>query len=220
MVDSCDDGPLSSFDLHGYKPSPDISEDITYLDLVLIITRTSAKLRQGSMGCLIVRPVDQDVLQNKGEAKQLYSRIIAASNNSSLFTPGCSDVHAEINAIGQIAQSKQHTTQGATVYITMPPCSRCFAALHASGIKRIVSRKKTHDKLLQAASKFGIEMLHLTQKENQDQIERINALFPKKIKRACPDHYNAKDNNSFPDNNSKKAMAPIEGSLKKIQKTS
>ncbi|KAL7525298.1 hypothetical protein ACHAXR_000942, partial [Thalassiosira sp. AJA248-18] len=164
-------GPLSRFELHGYRPSPNLSEDESYMDIVMLITRSST-LRQGSMGCILVKPsheasADTSNLQEndeQGDHANHISRIIAAATNSSLFKPDDSDVHAEINAIGQIAKcahpsqtNNSPTTEGATAYITMPPCKRCFGALYTCGIKRIVSRKQHPGVLLKAASKVGIE---------------------------------------------------------------
>ena len=184
---------LSSFELHGYHPPPNLSDDLTYMDIVLLITRR-ANLRQGSMGCILVRPLLKTTTadgeeMNNPQQNELLSRIIAAANNTSLFQPDDSDVHAEINAIGQVSKrihsSLPHntpstniiSTQGATAYITMPPCKRCFGALYAAGIKRIVSRKQHPDILLKAASEVGIEMSCLTHEEMVSQYVRMDKLF-------------------------------------------
>mmetsp|Transcript_34753 Transcript_34753/g.75088 ORF Transcript_34753/g.75088 Transcript_34753/m.75088 type:complete len:319 (+) Transcript_34753:53-1009(+) len=231
------DGPLSSFKMHGYRPSPNLSDDVTYMDIVMLITRSSM-LRQGSMGCILVRPPppplrktsmmapttttvavadgeettnSSQTIQNNEEGdndsrddEQFLDRIIAAATNTSLFQPDDSDVHAEINAIGQVSKRLHYcsptttlttattantnitpsmnnntvcTTQGATAYITMPPCKRCFGALYASGIKRIVSRRQHSDILRKTASKVGIEMACMTQEELDQQQLRLNRLF-------------------------------------------
>jgi len=193
------DGPLSGFELHGYRPSPNLSDDVTYMDLVMIITRSSM-LRQGSMGCILVRPHLKETVMADGKetsrpqneqggdgAQQILDRVIAAATNTSLFQPDDSDVHAEINAIGQVSKrfhSSSHTrptsifsSQGATAYITMPPCKRCFGALYAAGVKRIVSRRQHSPVLLIAASKVGVEMAYLTQDELDRQKARLYQLF-------------------------------------------
>lgn len=230
------DGPLSSFKMHGYRPSPNLSDDVTYMDIVMLITRSSM-LRQGSMGCILVRPPpplciasmmaptmtttvavadgekstnSSQTIQNNEEGdndsrddEQFMDRIIAAATNTSLFQPDDSDVHAEINAIGQVSKRLHYcsptktsttttdntsitpsmnnntvcTTQGATAYITMPPCKRCFGALYASGIKRIVSRRQHSDILRKTATKVGIEMACMTQEELDQQQLRLNRLF-------------------------------------------
>ena len=187
-------GSLSKFNLHGYRPSFNLSDDENYLDIVMIITRSS-KLRQGSMGCIIVQPNNLTNVKGKDEKvqrlvandeQQFFGKIISAATNSSLFKMNDSDIHAEINAIGQVAQrpptattstATTNTTRGATAYITMPPCKHCFGALYASGIVRIVSRKE-HSSILQTtAQKVGIEMVSLTPQQLADQKVRVDRLF-------------------------------------------
>ncbi|KAL9186012.1 hypothetical protein ACHAXT_005250 [Thalassiosira profunda] len=187
-------GPLSGFDLRGFRPSPNLSDDLNYMDVVMILTR-SQTLRQGSMGCILVRPKNESAIdieedegasnaQSDGEGNgtdDFFGRIIAAATNSSLFKSDDSDVHAEINAIGQVAKRdiKAHvvSSQGTTAYITMPPCKRCFGALHASGIRRIVARTQHSSVLLEAASTVGIEMASMTKQEMLAQKERMDKLF-------------------------------------------
>ena len=55
-------------------------------------------------------------------------RILAQAINTPLFSPDASDVHAEVNAIATCARRGQ-ATEGATAYITMPPCKNCFMVL-------------------------------------------------------------------------------------------
>ncbi len=194
-------GPLSKFEHRGYRPSAILSDDENYMDIVMIITRSSM-LRQGSMGCVLVRPkvtadgerqvANVDSQQHDdGGIRNILGRIIAAATNTSLFQPNDSDVHAEINAIGQVAKrnnlAQTHelahanvaevSTQGATAYITMPPCRRCFGALYASGIKRIVSRLEHPSILRKAAREVGIDMSCLTHQQLADQKVRLDQLF-------------------------------------------
>jgi tRNA(Arg) A34 adenosine deaminase TadA len=229
-------GALSGFEFPGgYRPSDILSDDENYMDMVMIITRFS-KLRQGSMGCILVRPstgvtttandreggrvvanVDDDDDDDDRHYSRLrrddddrgggmidrdiFGRIIAAATNTSLFRRDDSDVHAEINAIGQVAAGRHrhfcairaqressardddnvdedaYSTRGATAYITMPPCKRCFGALHACGIKRIVSRVEHPNSLLLAARDVGIDMSCLTREQSSDQKVRLDRLF-------------------------------------------
>jgi tRNA(Arg) A34 adenosine deaminase TadA len=46
---------LKKFNLYNWKPNLTLSDDVNYMDLVLLITRNSI-LKQGSMGCIIVNP--------------------------------------------------------------------------------------------------------------------------------------------------------------------
>jgi dCMP deaminase len=63
------------------------------------------------------------------------------------------EIHAEMNAIIWAAR-KGISIEGATIYVTLEPCSECSKNLIASGIKRIVYLKEyehTHSKVV---SKF------------------------------------------------------------------
>ena len=172
------DNSLSKFNMYGYVPSQSLSEDENYMDIVMIITRSSL-LRQGSMGCILVRPAEEEDDDNN-QTDHIFTRIIAAANNSSIFKAGDSDVHAEVNALGQVAKSKNQTQQSTlncTAYITMPPCNNCFGALYSAGIKRIVTRKPYRQALLEAASHLGIEMKSLTKDEFDNQKVRLAEFF-------------------------------------------
>jgi len=63
------------------------------------------------------------------------------------------EIHAEMNAIIWAAR-EGISIEGATIYVTLEPCSECSKNLIASGIKRIVYAKKyehTHSEII---SKF------------------------------------------------------------------
>jgi len=63
------------------------------------------------------------------------------------------EIHAEMNAIIWAAR-KGISIEGATIYVTLEPCSECSKNLIASGIKRIVYAKPyehTHSEII---SKF------------------------------------------------------------------
>ena len=170
------DNPLSKFNMYGYIPSQSVSEDENYMDIVMIITRSSL-LRQGSMGCILVRSTAEEE-DGSNHTKYIFNRIIAAANNSSIFKAGDSDVHAEVNALGQVAKSQaQQSTLNCTAYITMQPCNNCFGALYSAGIKRIVTRKPYRQALLEAASHLGIEMKSLTKDEFDNQKVRLAEFF-------------------------------------------
>lgn len=47
-------------------------------------------------------------------------------------------VHAEINALGQVAVAG--SALGGTMYVTFPPCLACSRAIIAGGVKRVVCR--------------------------------------------------------------------------------
>ena len=46
-------------------------------------------------------------------------------------------LHAEANAITKVAASTQSSI-GATLYVTLSPCTECSKLIHQSGIKRVV----------------------------------------------------------------------------------
>ncbi|CAI8363465.1 MAG: Riboflavin biosynthesis protein RibD [Owenweeksia sp. TMED14] len=53
-------------------------------------------------------------------------------------------LHAEANAILKVANSTQSCT-GATLYLTMSPCSNCSKLIHQAGIQRVVYNKEYKD---------------------------------------------------------------------------
>ncbi|CAE7880750.1 MRM1 [Symbiodinium microadriaticum] len=113
----------------GWTPLEDLSGDCNGIDLALLLARNSS-CKAGSMGCAIA---DQSGM------------IIAGHVNGPVWEPNAkrpaSDLHAEVNAIGRCARLGR-STEGSSVYITMPPCKRCFMALVAAGVRRIVTRKE------------------------------------------------------------------------------
>mmetsp|Transcript_20773 Transcript_20773/g.19993 ORF Transcript_20773/g.19993 Transcript_20773/m.19993 type:complete len:236 (-) Transcript_20773:44-751(-) len=171
---------LKRFDLFGWEPRLDLSDDENFMDMVMLITRNSFCL-QGHMGCVII---DHKICKRKENGiteeseSMLYDRIldslIGVSTNSPLFSNLDSDIHAEIGALGQ-ASKRGNKTDGCTAYITMPPCKRCFAALLSSGIIRIVSRQAAPKSILDVARKHGIEMVDFSNVA-AEQNNRINQL--------------------------------------------
>jgi tRNA(Arg) A34 adenosine deaminase TadA len=183
-------GPLSKFELRGYRPSAVLSDDENYMDIVMIITRSSM-LRQGSMGCVLVRPnvaADGERQVANDDSQQhddrgicdILGRIIAAATNTSLFRHNDSDVHAEINAIGQVAKrnnlvqthesAHDYSTQGATAYITV---SATFAS---GGDVEMISCHLT--------SRLYMKLLHLVVSNQMPPCKNcFGALYASGIKR-------------------------------------
>ena len=108
--------------------------------------------------------------------RRLFSRIIGAATNRPLFAPTDSDIHAEVSCLGQACNSR-HAVQGCTVYITIHPCKRCFAALVAFGVGRIVSRQIPPKQIVDCAHRNGIEVAELSREMNRSQMKRINELI-------------------------------------------
>ena len=159
------------YELYGWRPSAQLSNDKNYFDLVMLITRNST-CRQGHMGCIIVSPDasnDDQIMvsdeqistendeDNVSDLEDLLSiKIIGASTNLELYRPFDSDIHAEVGALGDAAK-RGKATFGGTAYVTMAPCKRCFASLFSSGIKRIVARQELPMVLENVANKHGID---------------------------------------------------------------
>jgi deoxycytidylate deaminase len=168
---------LENFEMHGWEPNPELSDDENFMDMVLIVTRSS-HCQQGGMACVLVQP-----------GKSFYdSAIISVTNNGPLFSESDSDIHAEVAALGHAARTGA-ITENATAYITMPPCKRCFAALVVSGVKRIVSRLTPPKTIVEAAKRHQIEMVALD--NLKEQMARINILIygnPQGKKRVTSDN--------------------------------
>lgn len=155
---------LKDHETYGWEPNPDLSADENLMDLCMIVTRSS-KLKQGSMACILVR---EDT-----KVESLADSILAISNNRPLFSKKDSDIHAEIAALGDACR-RGTPTENATAYITMPPCTRCFAALTASGIKRIVTRYGPPQKIQDAAARNNMEWVAIS--NHKEMMMRVNAL--------------------------------------------
>jgi deoxycytidylate deaminase len=104
----------------------------------------------------------------------LEHSLLSVATNQSLYSENDSDVHAEIVALMSCAR-RGCVTQGATAYITMPPCKRCFAALVVAGIQRIVTRRTIPPTIANVAETKGIEMVTMLE-GLEEQKDRINNL--------------------------------------------
>lgn len=161
------DSVLKGFQLHGWHPDPELSEDENCVDLVMLLTRNST-CRQGHMACLIVRPV---LCGDDLSLSSLLDRIVTAANNSTVYKERDSDNHAEINAVGMAAKLGK-ATNGCTSVITMPPCKRCFGALVAAGIGRIVSTRPILEPIFSAAKDRCIDVVIMDAAASTDRIAK------------------------------------------------
>lgn len=170
--------PAHQFDLFGWSPDRNISDDENYMCIVFLITRSVKNSQQGHMGSLIVRPSSSTTDESVHDhSKRIFSNILGAATNVALFGTKdvTSDIHAEISALGQACQASHSTTAG-TAYITIPPCKRCFAALVAFGIRRIVTRIQYPQDIRETAALKGMEVVSLTREQNRRHMQRINEL--------------------------------------------
>ena len=70
-------------------------------------------------------------------------------------------LHAEANAILKVASSTQ-SAEGATLYITLSPCTQCSKLIHQAGIKRVVYAESYKDTSgINFLEKAGVEIMHL-----------------------------------------------------------
>ncbi|MFD2529650.1 MULTISPECIES: dCMP deaminase family protein [Polaribacter] len=70
-------------------------------------------------------------------------------------------LHAEANAILKVASSTQ-SAKGATLYITLSPCTQCSKLIHQAGIKRVVYANAYKDLSgLKFLEKAGVELMNL-----------------------------------------------------------
>ena len=70
-------------------------------------------------------------------------------------------LHAEANAILKVASSTQ-SAKGATLYITLSPCTQCSKLIHQAGINRVVYANAYRDTSgLQFLEKAGVTTMHL-----------------------------------------------------------
>ena len=74
-------------------------------------------------------------------------------------------IHAEQNCIAKLAKSG-HSSDGATLYVTLSPCFTCSTSLIQSGIKRVVYKRAYHTDGCVLLEKAGIEVSQI--KENDD----------------------------------------------------
>jgi dCMP deaminase len=71
-------------------------------------------------------------------------------------------LHAEANAIMKVASSTQ-SCSGATLYITLSPCTECSKLIHQSGIKRVVYDKAYKDSSgLKFLARAGVKIVQLS----------------------------------------------------------
>jgi len=116
------------------------------------------------MGCVLVLPP---------------GKVVSCNINSGFWEEDTeqpsSDVHAEVNAVTYCARNGIKT-EGATAYITMPPCRRCFTVLVSAGVQRIVTRqaypKDEKYSIRNVASVRGVILDSIwTSQEQSDRVE-------------------------------------------------
>lgn len=183
---------LNPYSLYGWCPDITLTDDENYMDLVLLLTRNSADNQTTQRHCasLLVDPtlladgpshldavnsIVRNQIQQHEFQQRIFGNIIGAATNQPLFSRQDSDIHAEIASLSQACRNRC-STNDCTMYITIPPCKRCFAALVTFGIKRIVSRQLPPRAIIETAKQNNMEITSFSQEENRRQMKRINEL--------------------------------------------
>jgi dCMP deaminase len=68
-------------------------------------------------------------------------------------------VHSEINSLCKMAREGV-SAEGATIYVTLSPCSTCSSIIASSGIKKVVYLERYRDtKGIEMLEAFGVEVV-------------------------------------------------------------
>ncbi len=118
------------------------SWDETFIDVAKVVSKRSTCLRR-KVGAVLVR--DNKILTTgyNGAPKGLPHCNVAGCLREKLKVPSgerhelCRAVHAEANAIIQAALHGVGT-QGATMYVTVAPCSMCARMIINAGINKVI----------------------------------------------------------------------------------
>ena len=78
-------------------------------------------------------------------------------------------LHAEANAIAKVAQSN-NSSDGATLYVTAPPCIECAKLIIQAGIKRVVySEKYRLTDGIDLLERAGVKVEFLNEQDYKDE---------------------------------------------------
>jgi len=78
-------------------------------------------------------------------------------------------VHSEINSLCKMAREGV-SAEGATIYVTLSPCSTCSSIIASSGIKRVVYLERYRDtKGVEMLEAFGVEVVQYQRGEQNAQ---------------------------------------------------
>lgn len=77
-------------------------------------------------------------------------------------------LHSEINSLCKMAREGV-SAEGATIYVTLSPCSTCSSIIASSGIKKVVYLEKYRDtKGIEMLEAFGLEVVQYEKGEPND----------------------------------------------------
>ena len=129
--------------------------DIAYLKMALEWSKLSyCKRRQ--VGALIVK--DRMIISDGYNGTPTgFENVCEDDDNYTKWYV----LHAEANAILKVAASTQ-STKGATLYVTLSPCTECSKLIFQSGIIRVVYHEQYKDKSgLDFLERAGGDVLHI-----------------------------------------------------------
>ena len=134
--------------------------DIAYLKMALEWSKLSyCKRRQ--VGALIVK--DRMIISDGYNGTPTgFENVCEDDDNYTKWYV----LHAEANAILKVAASTQ-STKGATLYVTLSPCTECSKLIFQSGIIRVVYHEQYKDKSgLDFLERAGVDVLHIKNLKN------------------------------------------------------
>ena len=132
-----------------------VKYDIAYLKMALEWSKLSyCKRRQ--VGALIVK--DRMIISDGYNGTPTgFENVCEDDDNYTKWYV----LHAEANAILKVAASTQ-STKGATLYVTLSPCTECSKLIFQSGIIRVVYHEQYKDKSgLDFLERAGVDVLHI-----------------------------------------------------------
>ena len=132
-----------------------VKYDIAYLKMALEWSKLSYCKRR-KVGALIVK--DRMIISDGYNGTPTgFENVCEDDDNYTKWYV----LHAEANAILKVAASTQ-STKGATLYVTLSPCTECSKLIFQSGIIRVVYHEQYKDKSgLDFLERAGVDVLHI-----------------------------------------------------------
>jgi deoxycytidylate deaminase len=187
-VDLFPDDPFATNVLPDYTFDPSMSTDDNFMVQTLIYTRLSIS-RRGNMAAIVTAPSAEPSIVpivEDGATPAPPPAILLQSNNTPLPCPGLTvnhkhpELHAEARCI-TLAARRGISLEGATIYVSFPPCSACLQLIVGSGIKRAVYRRKL----------LGEESVALAKEEGVELVEYLEYATDEKMKKLAGDWWEA-----------------------------
>lgn len=188
-VDLFPDDPFATNVLPEYTFDPTMSIDDNFMIQTLIYTRLSIS-RRGNMAAIVTAPSSEPSLVptvEDGTTPTPPPAILLHSNNTPLPCPGLTvnhkhpELHAEARCI-TLAARQGISLEGATIYVSFPPCAACLQLIVGSGIKRAVYRRKL----------LGEESIALAKEEGVEVVEYMEYAKDEKMKKLAGDWWEAR----------------------------